>query len=70
MNRLTPLAIVLAGAMIAFALAYGPRERIVTLGQGTYLVKDRWTGETWICRAGAPVTGLVKATAVCDQPEG
>ena len=46
--KLIALAIILAGAAVAAAIAYGPRERALVLGNG-YVVEDRWTGVVRYC---------------------
>lgn len=48
--RAVALSILAGAVLIAAALAYGPRERVVSLPMaGAYVVTDRWTGQSVFC---------------------
>lgn len=46
--QLIAAAVVLAGALIATAIAYTARERVVGMHH-LYVVYDRWTGQHSVC---------------------
>lgn len=48
MNIAVPASILLAGALIAAAVAYGSSERVIELGN-MYVVHDRWTDTQKVC---------------------
>ena len=66
--RLVATAIVLAGAMVAGAVAWHGRTRIIPVEFG-YVWEDRWTGAVEVCTArGAFRTMLLPAAHDCVTP--
>ena len=66
--RLVATAIVLAGAMVAGAVAWHGRTRIIPVEYG-YVWEDRWTGAVEVCTArGAFRTMLLPAAHDCVTP--